>query len=98
MDTNKSPSRNVGEIDNRGSHFYLSMYWAEALAAQDENDELKKYFAPMAEKLISNEDIIISELGSAQGHAVNLGGYYHVPENKVPATMRPSLTLNAIIG
>jgi len=98
LETNKSPSRNVGEIDNRGSHFYFAMYWAEALAAQNDNYELKKYFIPIAEKLIGNEAIIISELGSAQGRAVDLGGYYHPHMSQVTASMRPSPTLNAIIG
>ena len=76
LDTNKSPSRKVGELDNRGSHFYLAMYWAEALAAQDDDAALKAHFAPIAAQLSTNEAKIIDELNAAQGAAVDLGGYY----------------------
>ncbi|MDA0239737.1 MAG: NADP-dependent isocitrate dehydrogenase [Proteobacteria bacterium] len=98
LDNNKSPSRRVGEIDNRGSHFYLAMYWAEALAAQDDDAELKAHFTPLAEKLASNEAAIVEELEKVQGPAVDIGGYYHPPSDKVSLAMRPSQTLNAIIG
>lgn len=98
LDTNKSPSRKVGEIDNRGSHFYIALYWAQALAEQDDDDGLKAHFAPMAEQLAANEDAINAELDAAQGSPVDLGGYYHPDPAKVAAAMRPSETLNRIIG
>ena len=98
LDRNQSPSRKVGEIDNRGSHFYIAMYWAQALAAQDEDTDLKAAFAPMAEKLANNEETITTELLAAQGAPVDLGGYYHADPAKVAAAMRPSATLNGIIG
>jgi len=98
LDNNKSPSRKVNEIDNRGSHFYIAKYWAEALAAQEDDADLKAHFAPFAEQLASNEDKIVEELLAAQGDDVDLGGYYHAPQEKVSAAMRPSSTLNAIIG
>ncbi len=98
LDNNKSPGRKVGEIDNRGSHFYIAQYWAQALAAQNDDVTLKAHFDPIAEQLTSNESKIVDELIAAQGTAVDLGGYYHASQEKVYATMRPSLTLNAIIG
>jgi len=98
LDENKSPSRKVNEIDNRGSHFYIAMYWAEALAAQDDDADLKAHFAPVAEQLAANEAKINEELLAAQGAPVDLGGYYHAPAEKVAAAMRPSATLNGIIG
>ncbi len=98
LDTNKSSSRKVGEIDNRGSHFYIALYWAQALAEQDDDDGLKAHFAPMAEQLAANEDAINAELDAAQGSPVDLGGYYHPDPAKVAAAMRPSETLNRIIG
>ena len=98
LDTNKSPRRKVGELDNRGSHFYLALYWAEALAAQDEDAELKAQFAHIAAKLKENEAKIMEELSAAQGQSVDLGGYYRPDVDKLTATMRPSPTLNAIIG
>jgi len=98
LDENKSPSRKVGEIDNRGSHFYLATYWAEALAAQDEDAELKAHFAPIAQQLTENEAKIMEELDAAQGAPVDLGGYYRPDAAKRNAAMRPSPTLNAIIG
>lgn len=98
LDNNKSPSRKVNELDNRGSHFFIAKYWAEALASQDEDAELKAHFAPIAEALASNENKILSELISAQGAAVDLGGYYHQDPAKSSAVMRPSATLNGIIG
>ncbi len=98
LDNNKSPSRKVGEIDNRGSHFYIAKYWAQELAAQNDDADLKAHFGPIAEQLASNETKIVDELIAAQGAAVDLGGYYHVPLDKVQAVMRPSSTLNTIIG
>ncbi|MCB0541374.1 MAG: NADP-dependent isocitrate dehydrogenase, partial [Bacteroidetes bacterium] len=94
----KSPSRKVNELDNRGSHFYLAMYWAQALATQNEDADLKKAFAPVAQQLFDNEDQIVEELAKVQGHAVDLGGYYFPNTDKVTAVMRPSKTLNDIIG
>ena len=93
----KSPSRKVGELDNRGSHFYLAMYWAEALAEQTKDTELQAQFKPFAEVLLSNEAVIVQELNDAQGVAVDLGGYFHTDPVKVSAAMRPSKTLNAAI-
>ncbi len=98
LDENKSPGRKVGQLDNRGSHFYIALYWAEALAAQSDDAELKDYFTPLAEKLRENEDKIIGELASNQGKAVDLGGYYHQDQDKRVPAMRPSETLNSLIG
>jgi isocitrate dehydrogenase len=97
LDNNKSPARKVGEIDNRGSHFYLALYWAEALAAQSKDAELKAKFAKVAADLSANEAKINAELIAAQGKPVDMGGYYHPDAAKTGAAMRPSATLNAII-
>ena len=97
LDNNKSPSRKVNELDNRGSHFYLAMYWAQALAEQSADAELAEQFAPVAKKLTENEDTIVSELNQAQGIAGDLGGYYAPDEAKIAALMRPSALLNSII-
>src|SRR6266498_2804425 len=97
LDNNKSPARKVGEIDNRGSHFYLALYWAEALAAQSKDPELKTRFTGMAQNLSANEARISAELLGAQGRPVDLGGYYQPDPAKVAKAMRPSPTLNAII-
>ena len=97
LDNNKSPARKVGEIDNRGSHFYLAMYWAEALAAQDRDPELKARFAKVARQLQESEAKINAELIGAQGKPVDLGGYYQPDRAKTGRAMRPSPTLNAII-
>jgi isocitrate dehydrogenase len=95
---NKSPSRKVHELDNRGSHFYLATYWAEAMAANRDDPELAARFAPAAKALAENEERIVSELNAAQGAPVDIGGYYQ-PDNELAfAAMRPSATLNAIIG
>jgi isocitrate dehydrogenase len=94
LDENRSPARKVGELDNRGSHFYLALYWAEALAAQDENAELKARFAPLAKALAENEATILAELNGAQGKAIDIGGYYHPDPAKTAAAMRPSKTFN----
>ncbi|MEC9472399.1 MAG: NADP-dependent isocitrate dehydrogenase [Pseudomonadota bacterium] len=98
LDNDKSPSRKVGGLDNRGSHFYVALYWAQALAAQDKDAELKAHFAPIAEALSAKEDAIVAELNGVQGSPADTGGYYHAPQEKVNAVMRPSATLNAIIG
>jgi len=97
LENDKSPSRKVGELDNRGSHFYLAMYWAEALAAQNEDKELKAQFTQVAKQLTENENKILAELASAQGNPVDMGGYYNPDKKKVALAMRPSATLNKII-
>ena len=97
LDNNKSPARKVGQIDNRGSHFYLALYWAEALAAQSKDKELQAKFAKVAQQLAANEAKINAELLAAQGKPVDMGGYYHPNPAKVAKAMRPSATLNAII-
>ena len=97
LDENKSPARKVGEIDNRGSHFYLAMYWAEALAAQDKDADLKANFSKVYTELKANEDKINAELIGAQGKPQDIGGYYRPVFAKATAAMRPSATLNAII-
>ncbi len=94
---NKSPSRKAGELDNRGSHFYLALYWAQALAAQDNDPGLKAEFAQLAGILAANEDKIVDELNSVQGHPVDIGGYYRPKDELANAAMRPSATFNAII-
>ncbi|WP_230969359.1 NADP-dependent isocitrate dehydrogenase [Nitrogeniibacter aestuarii] len=98
LDANKSPSRRTGELDNRGSHFYLAMYWAEALAAQEDDAELKAYFAPLAKELAANEAKIVAELEAVQGKAVDIGGYYMADPEKTKAVMRPSPTLNTLFA
>lgn len=97
LDNRKSPSRKVNELDNRGSHYYLAMYWAQALAAQTEDAELQKTFASVAEKMTNNEDTILKELNDVQGQKVDMGGYYFPDFDKTSAAMRPSNTLNSII-
>ncbi|MFT6924213.1 MAG: isocitrate dehydrogenase [Crocinitomicaceae bacterium] len=97
LENRKSPSRKVGELDNRGSHFYLSMYWAEALAEQSEDSELKSAFESISNELKSHESAIVNELNEAQGDAVDLGGYYFPNPDKVAKAMRPSSTFNGII-
>jgi isocitrate dehydrogenase len=96
--TDKSPSRKLGGIDNRGSHFYLAMYWAEALAAQDKDAELKATFAPISAEFIANESKINGELIGSQGKAQNIGGYYQPNPALTDKAMRPSETFNAILG
>ena len=91
------PSRKVNEIDNRGSTFYLTLAWAEALAAQDDDADLRARFAPVAAALRENEARITEELLAAQGDPVDLGGYYHPDDELAGTAMRPSATLNAII-
>jgi isocitrate dehydrogenase len=98
LENDKSPARKVGQIDNRGSHFYLALYWAQELAAQTDNDGLQQLFVPLAEELAEKEEQINSELIGAQGKPVDIGGYYLPDETKVSKAMRPSTTLNEIIG
>ena len=93
----KSPSRKVNELDNRGSHFYLSLFWAEALSNQDKDEELKITFSLIAEQLKNNETIILKELDSIQGMKVDIGGYYFPDNNKANEVMRPSKTFNSIL-
>jgi isocitrate dehydrogenase len=97
LDENKSPARKVGEIDNRGSHFYLATYWAEALAAQTADAELQARFASVVKALVANDAAINAELIAAQGSPVDMGGYYQPDPVKTAAAMRPSATLNQII-
>jgi len=94
----KSPSRKVHELDNRGSHFYLALYWAEALAGQDQDTELKERFAKLARALAANEEAIVGELNGAQGPAVDIDGYYLPDDKKAATAMRPSRTFNSILG
>ncbi|OAX88859.1 isocitrate dehydrogenase, NADP-dependent [Xanthomonas nasturtii] len=98
LDNNKSPARKVGELDNRGSHFYLAMYWAQALAAQTEDTALQGKFAPLAKALTENEATIVAELNGAQGKPVDIGGYYHPDLAKVSEAMRPSKTFNDVLA
>ncbi len=98
LQNNKSPSRKVNELDNRGSHFYLALYWAEALAAQDQDSELKAIFAPLAESLSQSEATIIEELNAAQGNPVNIGGYYAPDFEKASEAMCPSKTLKSFFS
>ncbi|WP_312320523.1 NADP-dependent isocitrate dehydrogenase [Stenotrophomonas sp.] len=97
LDNDKSPSRKLGGIDNRGSHFYIALYWAQALAAQDEDAKLKAKFAPLAKALTDNEQAIVAELAAVQGKAVDIGGYYRPDLAKVSKAMRPSATFNAAL-
>ncbi|WP_136253857.1 NADP-dependent isocitrate dehydrogenase [Onishia niordana] len=98
LDSNKSPSRKVGELDNRGSHFYLAVYWAEALAAQDEDQELKALFGKLAEEFHAKESVIVEELTAVQGKPVDIQGYYHPDGELTEKAMRPSETLNAALA
>ena len=98
LDTNKNPSPKTGQLDNRGSQFYLAMYWAQALAAQTEDKALAASFAPLAKALTDNEKIIVAEFATVQGKPVDIGGYYMADVAKVNAVMRPSKTLNAVLA
>ena len=98
LENDKSPGRKLGTIDNRGSHFYIALYWAQALAAQTQDSELKAIFTPIAEKFTANEAKIVGELNAVQGKPVDVGGYYLPDEAKANAALRPSETLNAIIA
>ena len=97
LDKDKSPQRKAGELDNRGSHFYLALYWAQALANQEKDLELKGQFSGLAKELIAKENQIIHELNSSQGKAIDLGGYYHPNSKKISEAMRPSKTFNAAL-
>ena len=98
LNNGKSPSRVVHELDNRGSHFYLALYWAQALAAQDKDADLQARFARLAQQLKANETRIMAELDAAQGSAVDIGGYYFPNEAKMTSAMRPSATFNALLA
>jgi isocitrate dehydrogenase len=98
LDHNKSPARKIGELDNRGSHFYLALYWAQALAAQDDDPQLKAVFTPLAGRLASEETRIVGELNGAQGKRVDIGGYYRPDLARVGEAMRPSPTFNATLA
>jgi isocitrate dehydrogenase len=98
LDNRKSPSPKTGELDNRGSQFYLAMYWAQELAAQDDDAELKAKFAPLAKALTENEKTIVGELADVQGKAVDIGGYYQPDPTKLEAVMRPSKTFNSALA
>ncbi|WP_433275823.1 NADP-dependent isocitrate dehydrogenase [Pseudonocardia xinjiangensis] len=98
LENGKSPSRRAGELDNRGSHFYVALYWAQALAEQTDDAELATIFAPLAERLAAEESTIVDELNSVQGKPVDLGGYYYVDKAKTDEIMRPSTTLNETIA
>jgi len=97
LENGKSPSRRVGELDNRGSHFYLALYWAQALAAQGDDAELAAKFAPLAAALADAEEAVVGELAAVQGEPVDLGGYYLVDRAKADTVMRPSATFNAVL-
>ncbi|WP_242203685.1 NADP-dependent isocitrate dehydrogenase [Aestuariivivens insulae] len=98
LENQKSPSRKAGELDNRGSHFYLALYWAQELTNQSKDEALKAEFAPIAKQLSDNESVIINELNNIQGSAVSIGGYYEPNDTIANQVMRPSKTLNSIIG
>ena len=98
LNNNKSPSRKTGELDIRGSHFYLALYWAQALAEQTDNKELQEIFTPVAQQLADNEDKIVEELNAVQGKAADIGGYYRPDKVKAAEVMRPSATLNTVIN
>ena len=97
LENDKGPSRKTGELDNRGSQFYLAMYWAQELAKQTEDSELADHFAKLAKTLEENEDTIVAELAEVQGDSVDIGGYYWPDPEKTTAIMRPSKTLNATL-
>ncbi|HEX4978306.1 MAG TPA: NADP-dependent isocitrate dehydrogenase, partial [Nocardioides sp.] len=98
LNENRSPARKVGQIDNRGSHFYLALYWAQELAQQTEDAELAKAFADLASTLADNEQAINEELLAVQGDGVDIGGYYHPDPEKAAAVMRPSATFNEALA
>jgi isocitrate dehydrogenase len=97
LENNKNPSRKTGELDNRGSQFYLAMYWAQELAAQTDDKELAEHFAALAKALTDNEDAIVAELAEVQGTSVDIGGYYYPDVEKTTAVMRPSKTFNEVL-
>ena len=97
LNNNKSPSRKAGELDTRGSHFYLAMYWAQALAKQSQDKDLQAKFIPIAQQLTENESKIVAELNSVQGKAVDIGGYYCPDRKLTEKVMRPSESFNSIL-
>jgi isocitrate dehydrogenase len=94
LEEDRSPSREAGELDNRGSHYYLALYWAQELAAQCEDEELASRFTSLAERLAANEETITGELRAVQGSPVDIGGYHLPDPERAAAAMRPSATLN----
>jgi isocitrate dehydrogenase len=98
LEENRSPSRKAGELDNRGSHFYLALYWARELAEQDEDAELAARFGPLAERLSDQEEQIVRELRDVQGSPVDIDGYYRPDPERMAEAMRPSATLNDALG
>ncbi len=98
LENNKSPQRKIGKLDNRGSHFYLAMYWAQALAEQNDNPDLKEKFTKLAKQLSDNEEKIVEELNSVQGDDTDIGGYYFPDDEKANAAMRPSKTFNEVLA
>jgi isocitrate dehydrogenase len=98
LERGQSPARKVGQLDNRGSHFYLALHWATALAGQDQDPELATLFGPLAERLAAAEEAIVAELAAVQGAPVDLGGYYRVDRAKADAAMRPSATFTAALS
>jgi isocitrate dehydrogenase len=98
LEEGRSPSRKVGQLDNRGSHFYLALYWAQALASQTDDVEAAELFRPLAERLTADEEAIVEELDAVQGSPVDLGGYYYVDKDETDAVMRPSATFNAALA
>jgi isocitrate dehydrogenase len=98
LDNNKSPSRKTGELDNRGSQFYLALYWAQELAGQNDDEELRDHFAALADSLSENEDVIVTELAEVQGEPADIGGYYQPDREKTTAVMRPSKTFNEALA
>jgi len=98
LENGKSPARKLGHLDNRGSHFYIALYWAQALAAQTDDPELASIFAPLAERLAENEAVVVEELGAVQGSPADIGGYYLPDPELADAVMRPSPTLNGVLA
>jgi isocitrate dehydrogenase len=97
LENDKGPSRKTGELDNRGSQFYLALYWAQELAEQTEDQELADHFAKLAKALSEKEEAVVSELAEVQGNSVDIGGYYYPDSEKTAAVMRPSKTLNSVL-
>jgi isocitrate dehydrogenase len=98
LNEDRSPGRRLGTIDNRGSHFYLALYWAQELAQQGDDGELAKAFAPLAERLAADEEKIVEELKAVQGQPADIGGYYEPDDAKANAVMRPSKTFNEALA
>jgi isocitrate dehydrogenase len=97
LEEGKSPARKVGQLDNRGSHFYLALFWAQALAAQTDDPDAAALFSALAKRLAADEETIVAELNGVQGSPVDLGGYYYVDKAKTDAVMRPSASFNAAL-